>query len=92
MRSATIREPRWTPQDRAEALALSEYRLSRCPGGCGHPVDESTSHYERGPEYDARSTTCRACAARDEAQRAHADRHPEATARLWYVIKTPRVR
>ena len=86
----TTRESEWLPQDRAEALALAEYRASLCPLGCGQPLAESTSHYTVGPEYDATATTCRACAAREEAQRAEADRFPDATARLWHVTRTPK--
>lgn len=86
----TTRESEWLPQDRAEALALAMYRASLCPGGCGQPLTESTSHYTVGPEYDAEGTTCRACASRDEAQRAEADRNPNATARLWHVTRMPR--
>lgn len=85
----TTRDSEWLPQDRAEALALATYRASLCPSGCMQPVGESTSHHEDGPEYHAKATTCRACAALAEAQRAEHDK-ADATARLWHVIRTPR--
>jgi hypothetical protein len=88
IRSVTTREPEWTEQDRAEALALTLYRSTLCPGGCGQPLDESTAHYEVGPEYEAKSTTCRACAERHESQRAKAERSPNGEGRLWYVVKS----
>jgi hypothetical protein len=90
IRSVTIREPTWTEQDRAEALALSQYWAGLCPGGCGHPVAETTTHEDDGPEYTASAKTCRACHARLEAQGAVADGHqanPYAPARLWHIRK-----
>lgn len=91
VRSVSWSEPRWTPLDRAEQLALSLYRASMCPGGCGQPLDESTSHYTVGPAYDATRVTCRACAARDEAQRADAEKSKggDAGARLWSIHRLP---
>jgi hypothetical protein len=84
----TTREPEWTDQDRAEALALAMYRESLCPNGCGQPLDESTSHYEAGPAYDAKHTTCRACAALAEARRAADDSGKgDGQARIWRLIK-----
>ncbi len=91
MRSTTTSEPRWTPRDRGEALALAEYRAGLCPGGCGQQLHESTAHYTVGPDYDGRSMTCRACAAKAEALRAHADKHPGShTPTMWYVHKIPK--
>lgn len=89
-RAVTTRESEWTPQDRAEALAWGEYVAGLCPGGCGQPVFESLAHWTVGPEYDARATTCRACAAKAEAKRAEADQKIDGAARLWQVIRTPR--
>jgi hypothetical protein len=68
------------------------YRGSLCPGGCGHPLTESTSHWETGPQYDAKKVNCRACAAREEAKRAIAPPAPGTAApdegsRLWLVNK-----
>jgi hypothetical protein len=91
VRSTTTSEPRWTPQDRGEVLALTEYRAGLCPGGCGQQLHESTAHYTVGPEYDGRSLTCRACAAKAEASRAWVDRHPTSTIpMLWYVARIPK--
>lgn len=89
MRSTTTSEPRWTPQDRAEVLAWTEYRQSLCPGGCGQPLDESTAHYTEGPEYDTGSTSCRACAALAAHKRSDAEK-PSQDPRLYHVIKLPR--
>lgn len=35
------REPLWSDDDRARALALDKYERSLCPCGCGVPVDEA---------------------------------------------------
>ena len=83
----TTSEPRWTEQDRAEALALAEYRASLCPCGCGHQVADTTASWETGPEYDATHITCRARAALVEAQEAAAERKKDTRAWLW-TIKT----
>lgn len=93
VRSITTREPTWTEQDRAEALALAEYRASLCPGGCGFGVDETTTHEDHGPEFTATKTTCRACASRLEAQRAVNDgekSNPDAAARIWQITMRKR--
>jgi hypothetical protein len=87
VRAIATREPEWLPVDRAEMLALAEFRGSLCPGGCGHPVDETTAHHEKGPQYEAHSTTCRACAERREAQDGKAESNPDASAQLWFVTK-----
>ena len=91
VRAVTTTEPRWTPQDRAEMLALTDYRASICPNGCGQPVTESTSHWRTGPQYDPRSITCRACAAMAEAQSAAEERKvADLPAKIWYITKAPR--
>lgn len=69
----TTREPDWTEQDRAEQLALAEYRAALCPCGCGYLYADTTSHWETGPEFDATKTSCRARAALIEAQNAAVD-------------------
>lgn len=82
----TVREPEWTDQDRAEILALRVYEDSLCPNGCGQPLEESTAHYEHGPDYDVTRTTCRACAARLEAVRAAEDGGKgDLRARIWRI-------
>lgn len=74
-------------------LALTEYRASLCPNGCGQPLDESTSHVDVGPDYDAKRTTCRACAAVVAAKRgaAEADKRSGGQgysgARVWRIEK-----
>lgn len=84
----TTREPRWTEQDRAEVLALAEYRASLCPCGCGYPVADTTAHWEVGPEYDATHTTCRARAALVEAQNAAAENKRDTSSWLWAISQT----
>jgi hypothetical protein len=64
------------------------YRSTLCPGGCGQPLAESTSRYDQGPAYEAKSTTCRACAELQESQRAKAERSADGGARLWHVVKS----
>lgn len=81
----TSREPEWTEQDRAEQLALAEYRSSLCPCGCGYSLDDSTSRWETGPEFDATHTTCRARAALVEAKNAAADRKLDDSAWFWSI-------
>lgn len=84
----TAREPEWTEQDVAEVLAFAEYRAGLCPGGCGHLLEDTTTHEDTGPEFVATATTCRACAARLEAQRAKSDgkaANPDAVARIWTI-------
>jgi hypothetical protein len=85
----TEREPEFTDQDRAELLALAHYRGSLCPNGCGQPLEESTAHYEVGPEYDATKTTCRACAALAEARRGAAEadggKADRSASRIWRI-------
>lgn len=82
----TTRAPLFTEQDRAELLALAEYRASLCPCGCGYPVAETTAHWTVGPEYDATKVTCRARAALNEAKRGAAERDKsDADAWLWAI-------
>lgn len=75
-------------------LALAEYRASLCPNGCGQLLDESTSRYDVGPQYDANRTTCRACAAVAEAKRgaAEADKRSGSNgysaAQVWRIEKS----
>ena len=58
-RTVTTSEPEWTEQDRAEILALALYRSWLCPK-CGGLLDEFTSHYDSGPEFQVRRKRCRA--------------------------------
>jgi hypothetical protein len=85
----TTREPEWTEQDRAEQLALAEYRASLCPCGCGYPVADTTAHYTVGPEYDASQVECRARAAQLEAKRGLAERgKTDDGSWLWTITST----
>lgn len=81
----TTREPEWTEQDRAEALALAEYRAGLCPCGCGHRLADTTAPEATGPTFVPVQVTCNARMALLEAQRgAEEARGTEnAPARLW---------
>lgn len=68
----TTRDSVWTDQDRTELLAYLEYEASLCPCGCGHLYEDTTSHWETGPEFETTMTSCRARVALLEAQRAKA--------------------
>jgi hypothetical protein len=85
----TRSEPRWTDQDRGEALALALYRDGLCPL-CGKPVDVCTSHEETGPSFEVEYIACRATMAKIEKQRAlfgGDDKKPDpyAPSYLWAV-------
>jgi hypothetical protein len=90
VRTRTTSEPRWTEQDRAEVLALGEYRDSLCPL-CGRPLEVCTSHEETGPQFRARiRSVCRVTLAKLERQSAMTEggRKPmpkNAPAYLWAV-------
>lgn len=86
VRAVVTREPAWTDQDRAEVLALAEYRRQLCPCGCGHRAKDTLSPEQTGPAFIASRTVCRARLALLEAQDAATTtttRH--AGARLWSV-------
>lgn len=88
MRSVSTSEPRWTELDRAELLALAEYRAGLCPL-CGRPIRVCTSHEETGPAFEADYTACRATLAQLEKRRAIAQGRQKpsenAPAYLWTV-------
>jgi hypothetical protein len=67
VRTITTREPRWTDEDRDEMFALALYRSWLCPL-CGGPIDECTSNYETGVQYEVRKKRCRATDERLAAQ------------------------
>lgn len=84
----TVREPEWTEQDRSEVLALALYRSWLCPCGCGHLAEDTLSHEETGPAFEADHTACRATLALIEKQRAviNPDKpDPYARARVWSI-------
>lgn len=82
----TTREPLFTEEDRAEALALTLYRSGLCPL-CGRPLEVCTSMEGVGPDFRAEYTACRATMAILERQRAISENgknaHPDASAFLW---------
>jgi hypothetical protein len=93
VRSIATREPEWTDQDRVEMLALAEYRNLLCGCGCGHLHEDTTSHYDTGPEFVVRRITCRARAALLESQRAAAEADGgtgDNNARLWWTERVGR--
>lgn len=86
LRSVTTAEPRWTEQDRAEALALTLYRSRPCPCGCGNPADLTLIPEEQGPGWQVEETTCTARLALIERQNAVADKRGKYLgASLWSV-------
>jgi hypothetical protein len=80
----TVREPRFTEQDRAELLALQLYRDGLCPA-CGRPLEVCTAPEETGAKFDVSWQVCNATRTLLEAQRgAYEDKqHPNAPAHLW---------
>jgi hypothetical protein len=86
----TTREPLYTEQDRAELLALAEYRRTLCPL-CGGPMDECTAPEKTGPRYRAKRMRCQrvdALGIAQEAVRESKVPHPEAL--IWWTEKTGR--
>lgn len=87
MRATTTSEPRWTEQDRAEALALTLFRDRLCPCGCGQPAGLTLVPEDEGPGWTVQQTTCTARLALLESQRAAVENRgtDNAPARLWAV-------
>jgi hypothetical protein len=84
VRSVTTREPTWTEQDRAEILALADYRASLCPCGCGHPLADTTANEETGPKFSVSYLACHARMELIDAQNAAAKGDsPYGEARMW---------
>jgi hypothetical protein len=83
----TTTEPRWTEQDRGEALALALYRSWLCPCGCGNLAGDSLIPEAEGPEWQVTETVCTARLALLEKQNAVADtpRAKYLAASLWAV-------
>lgn len=79
----TVREPRYTDQDRAELLALALYRESLCPLH-GGPRSECQATEGHIPDFDVSSTYCQATVSLIEAQNAvGSSPNRYAGARLW---------
>lgn len=80
----TIREPEWTEQDLAEAIALLKVEADTC-NGCGEPLSETTDpEAEGGYDVDA-PTRCHACT---ELARARAVERPHPEALYFEVRRT----
>lgn len=67
-------------------LALAEHKATRCPGGCGHSVEDGISHEKDGPTFAASWIRCRACEAKAMSASAFKGAYPESL--LWHVEKT----
>lgn len=84
----TIREPRFTEQDRAELIALALYREGLCPK-CGRPLEVCTSDEGApgAPQFEVSQAMCRASRAIAETINGLTDdgKKPlrNASARLW---------
>jgi hypothetical protein len=86
IRSVTTAEPRWTEQDRAEAIALALYRERPCPCGCGNPAALTLLPEAAGPEWVVTETPCTARLALIEQQNAVPEgRQKYLGASLWSV-------
>lgn len=87
IRAVTTCEPRWTEQDRAEALALAAFRQRLCPCGCGQPASLTLIPEVDGPGWVVEQSTCTARLALLEHQRAAAEKRgtENEPARLWSV-------
>lgn len=65
----TVTASPWTEEDRKLMLAYREYQATLCPGGCGQPRDRA-HHPDNDGWFEAETTTCYACTARAQAERA----------------------
>ncbi|WP_285797794.1 hypothetical protein [Micromonospora sp. NBRC 107095] len=84
VRSVTVREPEWSDMDRAWMAALTGYRNSLCPCGCGHLAEHTTAHESDGRRFVVPPPVrCRARTALAIAQ-AQND-NPQSEALLWRV-------
>jgi hypothetical protein len=71
-------EARWTPDDRAVAVAWIAYRDSLCPG-CGVPRDEGW-HPDADGAWVGEILHCHVCAAMDRARDRHLAQEDDDTA------------
>lgn len=92
VRSVTTRDPLWTEQDRAEALALTLYRERSCPCGCGNPASLTLIPEDKGPAWEVTHTTCTARLALLERQRAAVEKYKTKNADAWLWSVRPRKR
>lgn len=84
-------EPEWSDEDRAYALALTDYDANRCPG-CGGQLDETTD-----PKIADRvhHTKCHRCVAIAKVRDAYHEEHKDpagnsdADLLLWHAEPVP---
>lgn len=88
VRSITTREPRWTDEDIAWALAWMEEQADRCPC-CGLPLSETTAMKDGEPAHVytvPKPKRCYGCDALIEAQEEDAKMPSKREgARMWSV-------
>ncbi|MFB4285706.1 hypothetical protein ACBJ59_61340 [Nonomuraea sp. MTCD27] len=63
VRAITVREPEWLEEDRDWALADLDDQASRCPNGCGMPLEDTTHPDNEGAYVADEPPRCHACAA-----------------------------
>lgn len=86
---ASWTESEWDDDERGWMLALSEFRASRCPCGCGHPTRDTLSPEQTGPTFTA--AIAGRCRARDALLMAQAGfKNPRPEAVLWHTVKEAR--
>lgn len=83
VRSVTVWDPEWTPQDVAWAQAYAEEQAARCPG-CGQPLDESTDPANEGAYEAPFPVRCFACSTLEHRQKDYRDK-PEGL--LFTVVR-----
>lgn len=87
VRSVTVHDAGWTDEDRGWALGERANAAAMCPGGCGHPLDESTDPDNEG-EYEAPlPTVCFACLRLRKREKEYIDADP---GHLFHVSKKQR--
>lgn len=85
VRSVTTFDAEWTDEDIDAALAWADDDALRC-GGCGHHRDESMREGQE-QAYDSEPVVCHACAVRDRARAAWADKKGDTAGVYWPVHK-----
>lgn len=89
IRSVTVREPLYLDRDRAELLALAEYRAGLCPR-CGAPLEECTAPEKTGPRFRAERIRCQRTDAVLGAQQSLTDNTRHHGALVWSTTSTGR--
>lgn len=85
VRSVTTREPRWTDEDVAWALAYMQEQGDRCPG-CRLQLSETTAMKDGEPVHDYRvdaPRVCRACEALAKKKAQYAEKYSEPHPEKW---------